>query len=289
MKPAVLLVILFVISQIVGLHIISQYIDIESSVDAGETVLFEERYLIAPPEITDSSFSFIYIFFSVLIGTALLFVLIKFNLRKIWKAWYALAIFVAILIAIYPYILFFSEYASLFALFIAGILVWLRFKFSQFNILTEILIYGGIAALFVPILNLFSVSLLLILMSLYDFYAVNKSKHMVTMAKFQSESKLFAGFSIGNPKQKTETSKSTYDKTITSAMLGGGDIAFPLLFAGVLLKTTGLFHIAFLPVFGAAVGLSILFYLAKKGNFYPALPPITLGCFLGYFFYIVFF
>ncbi len=45
--------------------------------------------------------------------------------------------------------------------------------------------YTGIAILFVPILNVFWMIILLIVISIYDAYAVWKSKHMVKMANFQ--------------------------------------------------------------------------------------------------------
>jgi len=40
---------------------------------------------------------------------------------------------------------------------------------NKLNNFTEIFIYGAMGAIFVPILNLFSVSLLLIFISIYDF------------------------------------------------------------------------------------------------------------------------
>ena len=62
--------------------------------------------------------------------------------------------------------------------------------------LTELFIYGGLAAIFVPFFNIWSVSILLILIALYDAYAVWKSKHMITLAKSQMEAKVFSGLLI---------------------------------------------------------------------------------------------
>ena len=74
-----------------------------------------------------------------------------------------------------------------------------------------------------------------------------------------------------------------------NAVLGGGDIGFPLLFSGVIMKglmLENLFFIGFLktliiPVF-ATLSLMLLFMLAKKNKFYPAMPFLTLGCAAGY-------
>ena len=79
--------------------------------------------------------------------------------------------------------------------------------------------------------------------------------------------------------QKTKIKK--VGKTHREAILGGGDIAFPLLFSGVILKTMG-FLPAIITSLTAAIALLILFVAAEKKKFYPAMPFITLGCFIGY-------
>ena len=86
-------------------------------------------------------------------------------------------------------------YANTIIIFLAiSLAAWKILRPNVFiHNLTEVFIYGGIAALLVPIINLFSAFILLLLISIYDMYAVWKSKHMVSMAKFQSEAKVFAG------------------------------------------------------------------------------------------------
>ncbi|MBS3145707.1 hypothetical protein J4414_02800 [Candidatus Woesearchaeota archaeon] len=108
----------------------------------------------------------------------------------------------------------------------------------------------------------------MILISIYDMYAVWKSKHMIKLAKFQSKLKTFAGLFIPYEKNK-------------AAILGGGDIAFPLLFAGVVLLEKGLYPSILIIVY-SALALFLLFLFGKKKKFYPAMPFISLGCFLGY-------
>ena len=72
------------------------------------------------------------------------------------------------------------------------------------------------------------------------------------------------------------------EKTTSIAILGGGDIAFHLLFSGVLLKTTGGFIAPVITTITTTIALSLLFYFGKKGKFYPAIPFIAGGCFVGY-------
>jgi presenilin-like A22 family membrane protease len=63
--------------------------------------------------------------------------------------------------------------------------------------ITELLIYPGIAAVFVQILNFYTVFVLLILISIYDMWAVWHSGIMQKMAKYQmNELKVFSGFLV---------------------------------------------------------------------------------------------
>ena len=153
---------------------------------------------------------------------------------------------------------------------------------------TQLFIYGGLAAIFVPILNLFAMIMLLFFISGYDMYAVWKSKHMVKLAKFQT-STAFAGVMI--PYKLASLKKGKKKKVkVKSAILGGGDIGFPLLFAGVIFKTLLVkgVEMAFLktliiPVF-VTITLGWLFVEAEKDKFYPAMPAVSVGCFLGLIF-----
>ena len=67
---------------------------------------------------------------------------------------------------------------------------------------------------------------------------------------------------------------------VRTAILGGGDIGFPLIFAGVVLKEWGLWQSLIIPFFALA-GLALLLYYAEEKKFYPAMPFISAGCFVG--------
>ena len=281
---------LFLIAQVFGLITISQYIDINASAKTGLTQIHEEKYLIEPPG-TDEPLSFLYIIIGVLIGTAILLVIIHFGKHKIWKAWYFLAIAIALVVAIHPYLLLLlaglnASFIAILTCIIAALIALFKvFKFNPlFHNVTEVLVYSGIAALLVPILTFSAVVIVLILISVYDMIAVWKSKHMITLAKFQSSSNLFAGLMIPKGKpiagKKIELSKT---KKTSSAILGGGDIAFPLLFNGVILKYSANYLGSFIIIITTTIALALLFFLAKKDKFYPAMPFISAGCFIGYF------
>jgi presenilin-like A22 family membrane protease len=158
---------------------------------------------------------------------------------------------------------------------------------------TELLVYPGIAAVFVPLLNIYTVIGLLVLISIYDMWAVWKSGIMQKMAKYQiNKLKIFSGFFVPylskQMKTKIKKWKKTMKKTelkkkkikINIAILGGGDVIFPIITAGVMLKTLGL-GAAILVILGATLGLGYLFFFSEKKKFYPAMPFITGGILVG--------
>ncbi|MFH0979127.1 MAG: presenilin family intramembrane aspartyl protease [Candidatus Woesearchaeota archaeon] len=291
LKITLLLVGIFMAAQIVGLLVTNQYIDHQTSIATGNITFTQLPYNIERPPVEQSS-SFVYIIIAVLLATIIMFLLIKFRTPWLWKVWFFLAVILCLTISIGAFV---NKYV---ALAIAVILA--VFKIFRPNIyihnLSEVLIYGGLAAIFVPIMNVFASVMLLILISIYDVIAVWKSGHMIKLAKFQTESKVFAGLLIrykaektGMPKIGKKIEQKQAAEEPRNAVLGGGDIGFPLLFAGVVMKGFMLqngFGIAFLkaliiPLF-AAIALLLLLLKAKKDRFYPAMPFISAGCFVGY-------
>jgi presenilin-like A22 family membrane protease len=184
--------------------------------------------------------------------------------------------------------------------------------------ITEVLIYSGIAWLIVPNIPLGYVALLLVAIALYDAWAVWQSKHMVAMAQFQTESKLFAGLLVpytasgvttrtvtasAKPSKNVKPAKASMRPDVAlgvkpvaraqegrNAILGGGDIAFPLFFSGAtfiaLLErgfaTAQAFGLTLIVVAGSTAALTGLLVSARKDAFYPAMPFIGAGCFVGY-------
>jgi presenilin-like A22 family membrane protease len=214
---------------------------------------------------------------------------------KVWRIWFLLAVGATLGISL-------SVFIDWTAAFIIGFaLGYLKiFKPNVFvHNFTEIFMYSGIAVLLVPIFDVLRMIVALFAISLYDAYAVWQSKHMIKMAEFQSSSKLFAGLHIPYEKPKKATKVKikidlpqsiSQDGEARSAILGGGDIAFPLLFAGSVMieliksglsKEIAFFQTLPIPLF-AGIALFLLFVKSQKGKFYPAMPFITAGCLIGY-------
>src|SRR4030042_5906356 len=149
--------------------------------------------------------TFAYIAIGLVIGALLILLIIRMKKVNLWKAWFFVAVFLAISLALGVFL------QTYIALIIALVLAILKIKKPNVFIhnLTEVLMYAGIAVFLVPILgdpakislgvipeNVLWAAILLIAISIYDFIAVFKSKHMVKMAKFQTQSKVFAGLFV---------------------------------------------------------------------------------------------
>lgn len=294
-----LLLIVFLLAQTNGLFVLDYYINMKESAAQGKTVVNEEAYKqsnITAPRVENESSSYIYIILALLVGTGLVLVLIKYRQRKIWKIWFLLSVIVALVISLNTWMFrLFHALSTPSVLYlctvgVSSILAYIKvFRHSVIiHNITEIFIYGGLAALLVPILNIISMTIVLLIVAVYDMYAVWKSKHMITMAQFQTQEKVFAGVCIpykaipSEKKISEKIQKVAKTEKASTAILGGGDIAFPLLFAGVVMKATGTYMPAILIAGITTLALAFLFYIAQKGKFYPAIPFVAAGCFVGY-------
>lgn len=252
LSVTLIIVALFLAAQIIGLLITKEYLT-EALPLGIERPVFEG---------TESYFPLI---IGIVIATALALFIIKLGALKLWRIWFFLASAYLLTIAFGAF--FIGTIALLLAL--AFTLIKLIRPSVIIHNFTELFVYSGIAAIFVPIMSLLAVSILLLIISIYDMIAVWKTKHMIKLAEFQTKSKMFAGLLV------------PYDKGKKAAILGGGDIGFPMLFAGVIMKTTGILE-GFIVALFVSIALFMLLYFSKKNTYYPAMPFLTAGCAVGY-------
>ncbi len=247
----IVIAVLFFLAHFVGLFITQQYISEELP------------YGIERPELNESV-SYIPLIIAILFATGLVLLLMKFGAMKLWKIWF---IFATVYLLGIAFSSFMTQMWALGLALIFGILKFFRPNVIIHNFV-EMFVYSGIAAVFAPVMSILSGSILLILISIYDMIAVWKTKHMVKMAKFQAKAKMFAGLVI------------PYNKGKKTAILGGGDIGFTLLFSGIVLVSLGFYKALIVSLF-TTIALFLLLLLSKKNKFYPAMPYLSTGCFLG--------
>jgi presenilin-like A22 family membrane protease len=301
----VLIVLIFFLAQMMGLVALS-FNTVVSQAPGGEVVVQHLDTAIGERPQMEGSFTFLYMIVTILIGTGLILLLIRMRKIRVWKILYFFAVWMTCTITLGVFIDPLMAMALCF-----GLALLKLYKPNPWtHNLTEILIYAGIAIIFVPLLDVVWVTVLLLAISVYDVIAVWKSKHMITMAEFQTKSHAFAGIVIGykvkapvkpekaeakgkvRTKVAAKTSLKLPEETRTkNAILGGGDIAFPLIFSGVvmdsLIRTAGMGKpMAFLAVMVIPVVVTIALFIllakAKKDRYYPAMPFLTAGCLAGY-------
>ena len=92
------LMVLFFTTQIVGLYLLNQSIETVEQTPEGDIEVVYSQPITGRPELEGQS-SFSYILAMVLVGTAILLVIIKLRLFRLWKLWFFLAIWGALSIS----------------------------------------------------------------------------------------------------------------------------------------------------------------------------------------------
>jgi len=311
-KVVGIILVMFLLTQLIGLYVINYYSPVKVVNNVPQNVTSPNQLpfgLEPPPENNQLTFTDILIYFipAFIIAIVIFFILTKFRAEFVLKAWF----FIVIVIALATSLLAFMRSQTLY--FIIGALgaslVLAFFKIFRQNILihnfTELLIYPGIAAVFVALLSspdnpsrgVYAMMILLVLISLYDLWAVWRSGIMIKMAKYQiNQLKIFGGFLIPylskQMKLKLQKMKKSERKRkkikVDFALLGGGDIVFPLIMAGVVMRKFGFISVlgmelpvaSLLIILGAMLGLCYLLFFTERKKPYPAMPFISAGVFL---------
>ncbi|MEM4181636.1 MAG: presenilin family intramembrane aspartyl protease [Candidatus Pacearchaeota archaeon] len=241
---------------------------------------------------------FFNILIAFIISLTFFFFLIQYKWKFFIKIWFGLIIFISLTVTFYAFLIIFfkeSDIVLFYSLLLSIIFTFLKILRPSVVIhnITEIFIYSGVSLIFVHYLTPFYAVLFLILISFYDMWAVWHTGIMQKMAKFQMEEvKIFNGFLIPyltkEIRNKIKQSKKRGHKKIKIkvplAILGGGDIAFTLIPAGVFLLSYGVLPAVFV-VLGGFLGLCFIMFFSEKKKAYPAMPFITSGIFLMLFVY----
>jgi presenilin-like A22 family membrane protease len=249
MLTLTIIITLFLIAEVFGLFISSHFL------------INDLPYGLQPPQVQSDISPFYFITAIVIVSLVFMFFQ-RFKLDILIKLWFFVAVLTCVSISLSVFM------DSWIAFIVALALTVMKFREKDIYVhnMGEILLYGGVVALFAPVLNVTSVIILILAIAVYDFIAVNLTKHMVKLAKTQQSLGVFTGLIVINKNE--------------AAILGGGDIAFTLLFATVVLKDIGL-PSALFAIYGAAIALMILMLQGKRKKFYPAMPFIAAGLLLG--------
>lgn len=180
-----------------------------------------------------------------------------------------------------------SVFIGNFAFLVIAFLVWFWWKKPSVFSHNLLMILGlvGAGSLLGLRLTPQTVIILLVIFSAYDYLAVYKTKHMVKMAREMVSQGAILGLIL--PQTMTDFSSPLTEVRPAEGrffVLGGGDMAFPLMFVASLAPDNIL---AAMIVAGFAIlGLLANFWVLAKQRerqFLPALPLIALFSILGFF------
>jgi presenilin-like A22 family membrane protease len=260
-KFIIYLIIIFIVVQIIGLFTAVYY----SSIQDLRIALITDN----PDDIINS----IFIVVQILIVTGIILLIKRFSKKTGYlRIFEYLALFVGITVvldAILPYV--FALYITVFSLMIKYLLEKYKLKYKKtiiwFNNSLLAIAIAGAGSIIGLSLGIIPVITFLILLSIYDIIAVFYTKHMITLAKTFSKSKMALIFYI-------PTKERLYQ-------LGGGDLVIPLVVSSsfyfylskFLSFNLSLFYVS-LVWLASILGLFITFYLLKRYNLkaMPALP-----------------
>lgn len=234
---------------------------------------------IQPEPISFWRFIFYFLFGTLaILSVALLGKRFQNQKRILFKGFFLLTSVFGILYLFFPFLNIFSL-----PLVIILIYSWLKKPTVLLNnllIIFGLAGFGGILGLsFQPLV----IVLLLLIFSIYDFIAVYKTKHMLKMAREMIEAKIIFGLIVPQNVSDFKANLKEVEPGGRFLILGGGDVAFPLLLSASLIPT-GILNSLLVAAF-SLIGLFVSFYIfisQKVRQPIPALPPIALFSIIGY-------
>jgi presenilin-like A22 family membrane protease len=222
------------------------------SLAVGKEFLLQEVSVVENPEEVANA---LYLFAWILASVVIIFLVLRvYKGRKFFLLLELFLYFATVQI-------FFSLYLpEIPTLVLSALVIPLRLKFPKTRIFLLIFASALVGALLGASLDIIPVAVFSILLAAYDFIAVFKTKHMVSLAKqLEKRQAAFALF-LSHKKEKIE--------------LGTGDVVIPSMIVVSALKLSSM-H-AIVSVVGAVIGLfTVVYLLEKKKGYYPALPPIV--------------
>lgn len=233
----------------------------------------------------------------ILVFTAFILVVIKMNKKWMIQAFVLFTVWSTLY---YVFIAIFSVFSSpvmnfILNLILSACLTFILYKFPEWYVIdaTGIIIGAGAASIFGISLAIFPTLLLLVLLLVYDYIAVYRTKHMITLAEGVMDLRLPILLVI--PKHWNYSFLTEkFDKEEREAFfMGLGDAVMPTILvvsANYFVKTASytlpLIGTVNIPAIGAIigtfVGFAVLMGFVMKGKPQAGLPFLNGGVILGY-------
>jgi len=260
------ILLLFIVAQVLGvLTGVTIFLDIAKNP-------YVSSFAVPPDQSADFSQGF-YMVLYVLFGAAIMLLIIKYLKSDLFMMLIEFGVVsTSSSVVFYSILRFFLPYFESMALgiFFGLLLASLKYICPVFKNSAAVLASAGAGAIIGVSFGPAPLFIFLFLISIYDYLAVFKTKHMVEFANYSLKKDL--SFTITSKKYIPELKRES------RIDLGTGDIILPVMCEVSLLSIS---PFASLFVFiGAFTSLALfLFFVLKKRMVLPALPPIAIGIF----------
>ena len=287
MKTYLQVALFFALTQIIGIY--AGVVLIQGAI-ANEDLL---ALSVAPMPTANDPMNALFFLVYILFGAVMIILVARYYKGMImFQLLESLVIFSASSIVFFAFALFPLNMGLEEALLFGGILglalAAAKFVWVQAKNAAAIISSAGVGAIFGFSLGFLPAVLFTILLSIYDYIAVFKTRHMVEMARELSTRQLsFAVTAKEAPARKMDEKIEVYveraNKEGDRLDLGTGDLSVPAMVAvsAYTLGPNGLIY-SFAVATGSTIALyALLKFVSKERVFLPALPPICLGGMLG--------
>jgi len=283
-NPILMITLMFALTQIIGL--ISGILLI-SSARGNEYV---QMMSVSVVEDSNSILNALLLILYVLLGAGIALLIIKFFRTKIiFRIMELVVVGGTVSVLLFSFIFALSGmgfFESLFASILAGgAFSIIKFFTPSLKNTAAILSSAGVAALFGFSLGFIPALAFILLLSLYDYIAVFKTRHMLTLAKgLGTHDMSFTITAKAKPpgKEKIKIEKIP-ENELMRLDLGSGDLAVPAVLAVSTYSSFGIWG-AMAVAIGATVSIYLtLEFVIKRHVVLPALPPICLGSLIALF------
>ena len=287
MKTYLQVALFFALTQIIGIY--AGVVLIQGAI-ANEDLL---ALSVAPMPTANDPMNALFFLVYILFGAVMIILVARYYKGMImFQLLESLVIFSASSIVFFAFALFPLNMGLEEALLFGGILglalAAAKFVWVQAKNAAAIISSAGVGAIFGFSLGFLPAVLFTILLSIYDYIAVFKTRHMVEMARELSTRQLsFAVTAKEVPARKQDEKIEVYveraNKEGDRLDLGTGDLSVPAMVAvsAYTLGPNGLIY-SFAVAAGSTIALYMLLkFVSKERVFLPALPPICLGGMLG--------
>jgi presenilin-like A22 family membrane protease len=242
----------------------------------------------------DDPMNLVFFFVIIIVMTLIILLIAKYWKKQLIQFIILGAIGYTAAYVIYPLFTLIVNWlvSAVFAVVLAGIIVFLLLKYPEWYIIdiAGIIIGAGAIAIFGISLGIFLVILLLIGLAVYDAISVYKTKHMIDLADTVMDLKLPVLLVVPKIRHYSliKETKSLKEKLKAGEerdafFMGLGDIVMPgILVASIYHNINNGLPVALSVILGTLIGFSILMIFVMKGKPQAGLPLLCSGAILGY-------